>query len=124
MRKMMMAALCASAMAASAHATVREEPVTYQDGETTMKGFVVFDDAIKASVLGSSWCTSGGVSPSTFTTRRRSSLEQGYTAFIADMYGDAKTADNPKDAGALSSSGDEGLEGDAGAVQRRANPTR
>src|SRR5260221_14512323 len=28
--------------------------------------------------------------------------QQGYTAFIADMYGDAKTADNPKDAGALS----------------------
>jgi dienelactone hydrolase len=27
---------------------------------------------------------------------------QGYTAFIADMYGDGKTADNPKDAGALS----------------------
>ena len=27
---------------------------------------------------------------------------QGYTAFVADMYGDAKTADNPKDAGALS----------------------
>src|SRR5215217_1776950 len=47
MRKMMMAALCASAMAASAHATVREEPVTYQDGETTMKGFVVFDEAIQ-----------------------------------------------------------------------------
>jgi hypothetical protein len=27
---------------------------------------------------------------------------QGYTAIVADMYGDAKTADNPKDAGALS----------------------
>ncbi len=30
--------------------------------------------------------------------------EQGYTVLISDMYGDAKTADNPKDAGALSSS--------------------
>ena len=30
--------------------------------------------------------------------------QQGYAAFVADMYGDAKTADNPKDAGALSSS--------------------
>jgi len=27
--------------------------------------------------------------------------QQGYTAFIADMYGDAKTTDNPKDGGAL-----------------------
>src|SRR5262245_66256745 len=34
----------------------------------------------------------------------RKLAQQGYTAFIADMYGDAKTADNPKDAGALSSS--------------------
>jgi dienelactone hydrolase len=33
----------------------------------------------------------------------RDFASQGYTAFIADMYGDAKTADNPKDAGALSS---------------------
>ena len=38
--------------------------------------------------------------------------QQGYTAFIADMYGDAKTADNPKDAGALSGFGDEEPEGD------------
>jgi dienelactone hydrolase len=28
---------------------------------------------------------------------------QGYTAFLADMYGDGRTADNPKDAGSLSS---------------------
>ena len=34
----------------------------------------------------------------------RKFAQQGYTAFIADMYGDAKTADNPKDAGALSGS--------------------
>ena len=30
--------------------------------------------------------------------------ELGYTAFVADMYGEAKTADNPKDAGALAGS--------------------
>ena len=34
----------------------------------------------------------------------RQFAQQGYTAFIADMYGDAKTADNPKYAGALSGS--------------------
>src|SRR5215211_6718060 len=26
--------------------TMMEEPVTYQDGETTMKGFVVYDEAV------------------------------------------------------------------------------
>src|ERR1044072_1459476 len=30
--------------------------------------------------------------------------QQGYSVFIADMYGDAKTADNPKDAGTLAGS--------------------
>src|SRR5438067_4225852 len=34
----------------------------------------------------------------------RKFAQQGYIAFIADMYGDAKTADNPKDAGVLSGS--------------------
>ncbi len=45
MRTNIMGALCAVAMVASAHAAVKEEPVTYTDGETTMKGFVVYDDA-------------------------------------------------------------------------------
>ena len=104
MRKMMMAALCASAMAASAHATVREEPVTYQDGETTMKGFVVFDDAIQGKrpgiIMVHEWW---GITKHIHNEAQKFA-QQGYTAFIADMYGDAKTADNPKDAGALSSS--------------------
>ena len=34
----------------------------------------------------------------------RKFAEQGYTAFIADLYGDGKTADNPNDAIALSGS--------------------
>src|SRR4051794_7849459 len=101
MRKMMMAALCASAMAASAHATIREEPVTYQDGETTMKGFVVFDDAIQGKrpgiIMVHEWW---GITKHVHNEAQKFA-EQGYIAFIADMYGDAKTADNPKDAGAL-----------------------
>jgi hypothetical protein len=47
MRTMMAAALCALPMATNAHATIKEEPVTYQDGTTTLKGFVVYDDAIQ-----------------------------------------------------------------------------
>ena len=47
MRKMVLAALCGIAFAANAHAAVKEEPVTYQDGGTTMKGFVVYDDAVQ-----------------------------------------------------------------------------
>jgi hypothetical protein len=47
MRTMMAAALCALPMATNAHAAIKEEPVTYQDGTTTLKGFVVYDDAVQ-----------------------------------------------------------------------------
>ena len=46
MRAIMVGALFAVAMVANAHAAIKEEPVTYTDGETTMKGFVLYDDAI------------------------------------------------------------------------------
>ena len=47
MRTNIVGALCAIAMVASANAAIREEPVNYTDGEATMKGFVVYDDAIE-----------------------------------------------------------------------------
>jgi dienelactone hydrolase len=94
----------AIAMVASANAAIKEQPVTYTDGETTMKGFVVYDDAIQAKrpgiVMVHEWW---GITDHMHNQARKLA-QQGYTAFIADMYGDAKTADNPKDAGALSSS--------------------
>jgi dienelactone hydrolase len=100
----MAAALCALAMAANAHAAIKEEPVTYQDGETTMKGFVVYDDAVQGKrpgiVMVHEWW---GITKHIHTEAQKFA-QQGYTAFIADMYGDAKTADNPTDAGALSGS--------------------
>jgi dienelactone hydrolase len=96
--------LLALSLAVPAHAAIKEEPVTYKDGETTMKGFVVYDDAVKAKrpgiVMVHEWW---GITKHVHNEARKFA-QQGYTAFIADMYGDAKTADNPKDAGALSGS--------------------
>ena len=85
----------------AAQAAVKEEPVTYKDGSTTLKGFIVYDDAKKGKrpgmlVIHEWW----GITPHTRAEARRFA-EQGYTAFVADMYGDAKTADNPKDASGL-----------------------
>jgi dienelactone hydrolase len=101
MRAKIVGALCALAMVGSANAAIKEEPVTYSDGETTMKGFIVYDDASQAKrpgiVMVHEWW---GITPHIHSEARKFA-EQGYTAFIADMYGDAKTADNPKDAGAL-----------------------
>jgi len=104
MRTSIVGALLAIAMVASANAAIKEQPVTYTDGETTMKGFVVYDDAIQTKrpgiVMVHEWW---GITDHMHNQARKLA-QQGYTAFIADMYGDAKTADNPKDAGALSSS--------------------
>ncbi len=48
MRTTILGALCAIAMMTSANAAIKEEPVTYTDGEATMKGFLVYDDASQA----------------------------------------------------------------------------
>lgn len=91
-------------MVGTANAAIREEPITYMDGATTMKGFVVYDDTTKAKrpgiVMVHEWW---GITKH-IHDEARNFAKQGYTVLISDMYGDAKTADNPKDAGALSSS--------------------
>ena len=115
MKTQLLGALLALSMTGTALAAVKEEPVTYKDGDTTMKGFVVYDDAQKGRrpgiVVVHEWW---GITQHIHSeARRMASL--GYTAFIADMYGDAKTADNPKDAGALSGA----VRGNPAAMQSR-----
>src|SRR6478609_2955569 len=104
MRTIMLGALCAIAMVTNASAAIKEDPVTYTDGETTMKGLVHYHDATTAKrpgiIMVHEWW---GITPHIHNEAKKYA-QQGYTAFIADMYGDAKTADNPKDAGALSGS--------------------
>src|SRR5688500_12913677 len=97
-------ALCAVATVGSTNASIREEPVTYMDGATNMKGCVVYDDTTQAKrpgiVMVHEWW---GITKH-IHNEARNFAKQGYTVLISDMYGDAKTADNPKGAGALSSS--------------------
>jgi dienelactone hydrolase len=92
----------ALSLTVQAYAAIQEEPVTYKDGDTVLKGFIVYDDASKAKrpgiVVVHEWW---GITKHVREEARKFAA-QGYTAFVADMYGDAKTADNPKDAGALS----------------------
>ena len=104
MRTNIVGALCAIAMVASAQAAIREEPVTYTDGEATMKGFVVYDDASQAKRPGIIMVHEWWGITNHMHNQARKLAQQGYTVLIADMFGDAKTADNPKDAGALASS--------------------
>lgn len=97
-------ALLAFALAVPAHAAIREEPVSYQDGDTVMKGFLVYDDARKdrrpgVLVVHEWWGITQHVRDSA-----RELAQLGYTAFAVDMFGDGKTADDPKTAGALAGS--------------------
>ena len=95
-------ALLALSLAVPAVAAIKETPVTYKDGDTTLKGFVVYDDAKTGKrpgiIVVHEWW---GITKHMHNEAHRLARE-GYTAFIADMYGNAKTADNPTDAGALS----------------------
>jgi hypothetical protein len=102
MKTQLLGALLALSITTPFFAAINETPVTYNDGKTTMKGFVVYDTAKKAKqpgiVMVPEWW---GITKHMHNEARRLA-RQGYTAFIADMYGDGRTADNPDDAGALS----------------------
>jgi dienelactone hydrolase len=101
---MVAGAICVLAFVATANAAITEQPITYSDGQTTMKGFIVFDDAVKTArpgiIMVHEWW---GITKHIHNEAQKLAQE-GYVALIADMYGDAKTADNPTDAGALSGS--------------------
>jgi dienelactone hydrolase len=102
MRRFLIGAAVAMALGSTVYSAVLEQPVTYRTGDTVMKGYIVFDDASSSRrpgiVVVHEWW---GITQHVHDEARRLA-GQGYTAFIADMYGDGKTADNPKDAGALS----------------------
>ncbi|MFY9315588.1 MAG: dienelactone hydrolase family protein [Burkholderiales bacterium] len=120
MRKLLTGVIAALSLAGQARAAIQEEAVTYEDGDTVMKGFIVYDDATRAKrpgiVVVHEWW---GITKHTRAEARRFA-QQGYTAFVADMYGDAKIADNPTDAGALMKS----VMGNPAAVQSRFNAAR
>lgn len=95
-------AACAG-MGSEPHA-IKEEPVTYRDGNTTLKGFIVYDEARQdrrpgVLVVHEWW----GITPHVRGEARKFA-EQGYTAFVVDMFGEGQTANNPKDAGKLAGS--------------------
>ena len=88
----------------SAHAAVVGKLVEYEADGVKMRGWLAHDDAIKGKrpgvlVVHEWW----GLND--YAKKRATMLaEAGYVALAVDMYGDGKTADNPKDAGALAGS--------------------
>ena len=92
-----LAALAAAILfAASAHAKVVGKTVEYKFENTTMKGYLAYDDAKKGArpgvlVVHEWW----GLNDYT-KGRARQVAALGYVAFAPDMYGDGKTTNDPK----------------------------
>jgi dienelactone hydrolase len=88
-------------MSFAAQATVTGEDVSYKVGNTTMKGYIAWDNATTAKRPGvlvvHEWWGHNDYA----RMRARKLAEMGYTALAVDMYGDGKTASHPKDAGAF-----------------------
>jgi dienelactone hydrolase len=83
----------------AAHGAVKSVPVEYKAGETTLKGVISYDDAIKGKrpgvmVVHEWW----GLND--YARRRASMLaEMGYVAFAIDMFGEGKVTEHPQEAG-------------------------
>ncbi|MCI0680850.1 MAG: dienelactone hydrolase family protein [Gemmataceae bacterium] len=84
-----------------ARSEVKTEIVTYKYGDQTFKGYLAFDNAAKGKrpgilVVHEWW----GLND--YARKRTEQLaKMGYVAFAADMYGDGKTTEHPKEAGAM-----------------------
>ncbi|MCA1979358.1 MAG: dienelactone hydrolase family protein [Thiobacillus sp.] len=88
----------------SALAAIVGRDVSYKAGDTTMKGFLAYDDAVRGKrpgvlVVPEWW----GVNDYA-RKRARMLAEAGYVSLVVDMYGNGQTADTPKDAGELAGS--------------------
>lgn len=85
-----------------AQAAVIGQEVSYQAGDTGMKGYLAWDDAVQGKrpgvlVVHEWW------GHNAYARRRAEMLAAlGYTALAVDMYGAGKTADHPEDAGKFS----------------------
>jgi dienelactone hydrolase len=87
--------------AASVHAAIQTKTVEYKQGDTTLEGFVAYDDAIKGARPGvlvvHQW-----MGLTDYEKHRAEMLAQlGYVAFCVDIYGKGVRPQNVAEAGAL-----------------------
>lgn len=85
----------------SALAAVIGKDVSYKAGDTVMKGFLAYDDAVKAKRAGVLVVPEWWGANDYARKRARMLATEGYVALVVDMYGNGQVADNPQDAGAL-----------------------
>jgi dienelactone hydrolase len=82
-------------------AAIVGKDVQYPAGDGVMRGYLAYDAALKGKRAGVLVVPEWWGVNDYGRKRARMLAEQGYVALVVDMYGDGKTASNPKDAGAL-----------------------
>lgn len=103
MRHITLSFLAVALFTSSALAAIKTETVEYKAGDTTLKGFLAYDDALKGERPGILVMPEWWGLTDYPKSRARQLAEMGYVAFAADMYGDGKTTEDPKEAGQWSS---------------------
>jgi len=99
MKRVLMAIGLMLFVGAGAQAAIQGKEVTYRSGDTELKGFIAYDDAIEEPRPGvlvvHEWWGHNDYA----RKRARMLAELGYTALAVDMYGDGKQAKHPEEAG-------------------------
>ena len=100
MKKFLLAAMT-TLIAASLHAAIQTKTIEYQQGDTTLEGVLVWDDAVRGQRPGvlvvHQW-----MGLTDYEKHRAEMLAQlGYVAFCADIYGKGVRPQNTQEAGAL-----------------------
>jgi len=85
--------------ATAIQAKVVGEEVGYRSGETVLKGYLAFDDAVEGKRPGVLVVHEWWGHNEYARVRAEMLAEEGYTALAVDMYGDGKQAAHPDDAG-------------------------
>jgi dienelactone hydrolase len=85
-------------IALPAFAAVQDKKVEYQDGDTTLYGYLYWDDAVETKRPGVLVVHEWWGLNSYARMRARMLAEAGYVAFAPDMYGDAKVTEHANEA--------------------------
>jgi dienelactone hydrolase len=97
----LIATVLACVIGTTLDAAVQTKTVHYKDGDQACVGFLAWDDAVRGPRPGVLVVHEWWGLDDYARGRAKQLAELGYIAFAADMYGDGKTVDHPKDAGEM-----------------------
>jgi len=102
MRRLVLSIVLVFAGLSAAQAAIKEGPVEYKAGDTVLKGYLVYDDAMKERRPGVLVVHEWWGHDQHARNSARKLAEAGYVALALDMYGGGKQADHPDSAGKFS----------------------